>query len=326
MKNKHKEILVKDLMQLPPMVVDEEESVENVLQALRKKECTGKILYFYVVNSENTLLGVLPTRALLLAETQEKVQNIMQTSVFFLPETMPYEKAMEALSHHRLLALPVVNHQKKLIGFFDIQMCLEENVDLFKEQRSHEIFQLLGMRLETNAYKHPMHAYAKRMPWILCNMLGGIACAIVSYIFQAVLIKVLLLAMFIPLVLALSESISMQSMTQSLQILKKQNISFKKIVSRVFFEIRVAILMSVTSGVLVGCLSLLWEAEVATAATIAAGITFSVILSAILGASIPIMLHSSKLDPKVASGPVVLTIADVTTTSFYLFLATYWLL
>lgn len=326
MENKHKQILVKDLMQLPPMIVDDQENVENVLQSLRKKECNGKILYFYVVDSENTLLGVLPTRALLLAEPQEKVQNIMQSSVFFLYDTMTYEKAMEALSQHRLLALPVVNHQKKLIGFFDIQMCLEENIDLFKEQRSHEIFQLLGMHLEINTYKHPLHAYSRRMPWILCNMLGGIACAVVSYTFQIVLSKVLLLAMFIPLVLALSESISMQSMTQSLQILKKQNISFKKVISRVFFEIRVAALMSVTSGVLVGCLSFLWKAEIATAITIATGITFSVILSAVLGAFIPIALHSSKLDPKVASGPVVLTIADVTTTSIYLSLATYWLL
>ncbi|MES2199931.1 MAG: magnesium transporter [Chlamydiota bacterium] len=326
MEKTDKEILVKDLMQLPPMVIDEQEIVENVLNALRKKECNGKILYFYVVDSENTLLGILPTRALLLAEPQERVQNIMQTSIFFLHDTTTYEKAMESLSHHRLLALPVVNAKKKLVGFFDIQMCLEENIDLFKEQRSQEIFQLLGMHLEISTYKHPVHAYTKRMPWILCNMIGGIACAIVSYIFQAVLIKVLLLAMFIPLVLALSESISMQSMTQSLQILKKQNISLKKVVSRVFFEIRVAILMSATSGILVGLLSFFWKATFMTSLTIAMGVTFSVILSAVLGASIPIALHSSKLDPKVASGPVVLAVADVMTTSIYLFLATYWLL
>lgn len=326
MKNKHAEILVKDLMQKPPMVVNDQEIVENVLQALRKKECNGKILYFYVVDAENTLVGILPTRALLLAEPQDKVKNITETTVFFLHDTMTYEKAMEALAHHRLLALPVVDDQKKLIGFFDIQMCLEENIDLCEARRGQEIFQLLGMHLEINTYKHPWKAYSRRMPWILCNMLGGIACAVVSYIFQAVLVKVLILAMFIPLVLALSESISMQSVTQSLQILKKQNISFKKIVSRVFFELRVAALMSVTSGGLVGVLSFFWQADLATAATIAGGISFSVILSAVMGASIPIALHSSNLDPKVASGPVVLTIADILTTTIYLSLATYWLL
>lgn len=326
MKTKDEEVLVKDLMGQPLMVIDNQETVENVIQSLRKKECNGKILYFYVVDSTNTLEGVLPTRALLLAEPQEKVQNIMEDSIFFLYDTMTYEKAMEALSRHRLLALPVVNSQKKLVGFFDIQMCLEENIDLYKVQKNQEIFQLLGIRLEFNTYKHPLHAYFKRIPWILCNMLGGIACAVVSFIFKIVLGKVLLLAMFIPLVLALSESISMQSMTQSLQILKKQNISLKKMIHRVFFEIRVASLMSITVGVLVGALSLLWESGFIVSSVLAIGITFSVILSAVIGACIPLILHSGKLDPKVASGPVVLTLADVTTTSIYLSLATYLLL
>lgn len=326
MEKEHKEILVKDLMQSPPMVIDDQESVDNVLQALRKKEHNGKILYFYVVDSENTLQGVLPTRALLLAEPQEKVQNIMEDSIFFLHDTMSYEKAMEALSRHRLLALPVVNAKKKLVGFFDIQMCLEENVDICKVQRNQEIFQLLGMRLEFNSFKHPMQAYVKRMPWILCNMIGGLACAVISYVFHLVLSKMLILAMFIPLVLALSESISMQSMTQSLQLLKKQNIPLKKVLHRVFFEMRVASLMSLTCGLLVGAISLLWRSGYVVSSILAAGITFSVIISAVLGACIPLLLHAGKLDPKVASGPVVLTLADIATTSIYLSLATYFIL
>jgi magnesium transporter len=164
------------------------------------------------------------------------------------------------------------------------------------------------------------------MPWILCNMIGGIACAIVSHAFQLVLAKVLILAMFIPLVLSLSESISMQSMTQSFHILRKQNVSWKKIFSRMFSEIRTAILMSLTSGLLVGALSLFWGSGIAVSSTIAMGIITSVILSAVIGSSVPLLLHLNRLDPKVASGPVVLTIADVITTTIYLFLATLWLL
>ena len=61
-------------------------------------------------------------------------------------------------------------------------------------------------------------------------------------------------------------------------------------------------------------------------ATIAVGIIVSVALSAIVGSSIPLLLHLNHLDPKVASGPVVLTISDVITTALYLFLATLWLL
>jgi magnesium transporter len=233
---------------------------------------------------------------------------------------------MEALSHRRLLALPVVDTDNVLKGVIDVQMYLQENIDIFKEQRNQDVFQLLGMTFEEGVYKSPWKSYSKRMPWILCNMAGGIACAVVSRVFQLVLGKVLILAMFIPLVLSLSESISMQSMTQSFHVLRKQNISWRKIFARMFSEIRTAILMALTSGILVGSLSLFWGSGIEVSATIAVGIIISVILSAVIGSSIPLLLHLNRLDPKVASGPVVLTISDVITTAIYLFLATLWLL
>jgi magnesium transporter len=108
--------------------------------------------------------------------------------------------------------------------------------------------------------------------------------------------------------------------------LKKHSLPFKKILSRVFFEIRVAALMSITSAILVGFLSLLWSSAWPISGVIAVGIAVSVVLSAVLGASIPIILHINKLDPKVASGPVALTIADVVTTTIYLAMATWWLI
>jgi magnesium transporter len=318
------EMPVRNFMHIPPVMIREDDEVGDILQSLRELNCSKRIMYFYVVNSEDALEGVVSTRSLLLASPEEKAKNIMDRTIISLEENTSFEKAMKSLSQHHLLALPVVDRAKKLIGFFDVQMCLDENIDLLKERKSHEIFQLLGMRIETTTYRHPFQAYTKRMPWILCNMVGGIACAAISYAFKLVLGQVLLLAMFI--VLALSESISMQSMTQSLQILKKHSLPFKKILSRVFFEIRVAALMSITSAILVGFLSLLWSSAWPISGVIAVGIAVSVVLSAVLGASIPIILHINKLDPKVASGPVALTIADVVTTTIYLAMATWWLI
>jgi len=316
-------ILVRDLMGPPPMVIREEDTVERVIQLLRQSEGKDKILYFYVVNSDDALVGVLPTRSILLAQPDQRIRNIAKNSIFFLHENTPFQKAMESLSQHRLLALPVVNPEKKVVGFFDIKMCFQENEDLCKADKSQEIFQLLGIHLEMNSYKHPFDAYRKRMPWIFCNMVGGVACAIISFMFKMVLTKIILLAMFIPLVLALSESISMQSMTQSLQITRKQKTSWKKMASRIFLEMPVAGMMSITSGLIVGFLSLCWKTEPIVSVTIGLGIAFSVMISSMIGACVPFLLHISKLDPKVASGPVVLTLADMVTTGIYLSFATY---
>ncbi len=308
------------------LIVREEETVEEALASLRQKKYEGKILYFYVVDKEHHLHGIASTRALLLAEPTTKVADIMEESIFYLKEDDTFEKAVIELSAHRLLALPVIDDEGRLKGVVDIQMCLDENIDLFKEQRNQDVFQLVGMTLEEGAQKSSWHSYRKRMPWILCNMIGGIACAIISSIFKLVLGQVLILAMFIPLVLSLSESISMQSMTQSFQILRKQHISMSKILLRMFSEVRVGILMAITSGLLVGLIALFWDVSYKVVFTMAAGVIVSVTFSSLIGASIPLILHIKKLDPKVASGPVVLTFADMFTTSVYLAIATWWLI
>ena len=326
MKKKEKGILVKNHVHPVNIICHENETVGEALSFFRKKKNEVKILYFYVVDHEGKLKGVVSTRSLLLSEPDEKIEDIMEKVVFSLKEDECFEKAIESLSLHRLLALPVIDEENRLTGVVDVQMFLEENIDLFKEQRSQDIFQLIGMKLEEGIRASTIKAYSKRMPWILCNVFGGVACAIVSFLFKAVLAKVLILAMFIPLVLSLSESISMQSMMQSLQILRKQHVSMKRIAFQMFSEMKVAILMSVTSGLLVGAISICWDVAYSVSAIIAIGIMISVTFSALVGASVPLLLHLSKLDPRVASGPVVLTIADVITTGIYLAMASFWLL
>ena len=320
------EMLVKDHMQPAVVTIRMDDTVEKTLQALRKNRCKNKVFYFYVVGEDHTLLGTIGTRALLVSEPDRRIGEIMDPSLAFLREEDSLEKAMDCLLRHRLLALPVIDEKGVLKGIFDIQVCLEENVDLLKTQRNQDVFQLVGITQAELAHKSPFRAYEKRMPWILCNMIGGVACAGVSYFYKGVLGEVLILAMFIPLVLTISESISTQSMTHSFQILRKHNVTMRKIFWQMFLETRVSLLMAFTSGALVGLVSLFWDGDRRVSLVIASGIAISVVLSSVIGASIPLFLHLKKLDPKVASGPVVLTIADVITTVLYLSIASCWLL
>ena len=326
MGKRKKSHLIKDHIHTPPIIVYEADTIEMVVSQLRALSSQDKIIYFYVVDKKERLQGVVSTRALLLGEARASIQEIMERAIVYLHAEDTFEKAVKSLTDHRLLALPVVDKEHRLLGVVDIQMCLEENIDFSKEQRNEDIFQLVGMSVEERVANKPLKSYGKRMPWILCNMIGGIGCAIISYFFQFVLSHVVILAMFIPLVLSLSESISMQAMTHSFQVLRKKHISMKKIVLRMLSELKVALLMAGTSAVLVGVISSLWSGDAYISLTIGAGILFSVIISSLLGAIIPLFLHLRKLDPKVASGPVVLTLADVFTTSIYLSFATWWLL
>jgi magnesium transporter len=304
----------------------EDQTIEEALMSLRRRKIDDKIVYFYVVDDEGCLQGIVPTRQLLLKEPQSTIKEIMGHSVIRIREDQSLEEAMEMLSSHQLLAIPVVDSKQRLTGVIDVQLYLEESFDIADARHSSDVFQILGLTLEMGKRTTPWKSYRIRMPWILCNMVGGIACAVISFVYKAVLAKVLLLAMFIPLILTLSESITMQSMTQSLHLVRQSKLTLRRILQRIFIEGRMVVWIALTCGIAVGLISLLWGGGLLPSATIAVALFVSITLSASAGASVPLFLYSYSLDPKVASGPVVLMFADVITTTIYLSLATWWLL
>lgn len=301
-------------------------TVEEALRYLRDKHITDEIIYIYVVDEHRKLLGVVPTRRLLLTEPEVPITEIMGTHLFSLKGDQTLQEAMEFLETHHLLALPVVDNNNHLLGVIDVSVYLEEKVDIASARHRSDVFQLLGMYVEEGKKATPWQGYRSRMPWIFCNMLGGFACAIIAVVYEVVLAKVLLLAMFIPLVLTLSESISMQSMAQSMQLLKKNTRRSKYTWACLLREWQIVALIAATSGMIVGSVSLLWGDGIVPGLTIAFGIMISVYVTSTIGSAVPLILHARKWDPRVAAGPVVLMFADVLTTLIYLSLGTWWLL
>jgi len=303
-----------------------DQTIEEALKFLRDKHIEEEIIYIYVVNDERKLVGVVPTRKLLLSELDTPISSIMDVDLICLNSDQSLQEAMEFLESHRLLALPVIDDKKHLLGVIDVGHYLEEKVDVANARRRIDIFQMIGMVVEEGKRDSLWHGYRSRMPWIFCNMFGGVACAVILRVYEPVLVKVLLLAMFIPLLLTLSESISMQSMTQSMQLLKRKTSHFKYVIQSLIREWQTVVLLGITSGIVVGAVSLFWGDGFTPSFTIGFAIMASVIISASIGSSIPLILHARRWDPRVAAGPVVLMFADVITTLIYLTLGTWWLL
>jgi len=302
------------------------QTIEEALHFLREKRINEEIIYIYVVDDEGKLIGVVPTRKLLLSEPDTPISKVMDTDLVHLNDKQTLQEAIEFLESHRLLALPVVNDQDRLLGVIDVGHYLEENVDVANARHRYDIFQIIGIVVEEGKRPGAWRSYRNRMPWIFCNMFGGFACAVISRIYENVLAQFLLLAMFIPLLLTLSESISMQSMTQSMQLLKRPMHRLSYVVQALVREWQIVLMLAVSSGIIVGSISLFWGDGVLPALNIAFGIMISVVITASIGAVIPLILHVQKWDPRVAAGPIVLMFADVVTTFIYLSIGTWWLL
>jgi magnesium transporter len=300
-------------------------TVAQALAALRQRQIEHSITYFYVVDWGQRLIGVIPTRRLLLGDPAEPVGHLAETRLVCVRQDQTLAAAMELFAEHHLLALPVVDVQGRLAGQLDVDLYTEGALDLAEKRRVADLFQLIGVSVAEVRRPSAWSSYAARMPWLLCNIAGGIACAVIAAVFGRLLAEVLLVAMFIPVVLTLSEAVSMQSMTLALQQLRGGRVDWRRVLRRSAVEWRTVLLLGVTSGLLVAVAAGFWGMPRAAGA-IAASVALSMVASATVGTGLPTLLHALKLDPKVAAGPLVLAVGDTVTTSVYLALANWWLL
>ena len=127
--------------------------------------------------------------------------------------------ACEFFILHRLLALPVVDEHRRILGIVDVELYTSELIDLDSPERSDDLFQLIGVHLAEARQLSPLAAFRSRFPWLLATVAGGILAAFLAGLFRAELEKAVALALFIPVVLALSESVSIQSVSLALQVL-----------------------------------------------------------------------------------------------------------
>ena len=140
--------------------------------------------------------------------------------------------------------------------------------------------------------------------------------------YEPVLKNVVVLAMFIPIVLALAESVSIQSLTLTLQVHDIGQRHWKNAVPALPREAMIGVVLGAACGLLVGMVAWLWQGKSMVAACILLSIVLAVTTAAVLGLAIPTLLRALRRDPKVAAGPITLALTDIATLFYYLGLAT----
>jgi magnesium transporter len=220
----------------------------------------------------------------------------------------------------RLLALPVVDEQNRLTGVFDVPWFTETLIDVERREAADEVFQLVGVQVEQEKNKTLGRLIRNRLPWLLCNVVSGLAAALIAESYAPALRTVVELAFFVPLVLTIAESIAMQSVTMTMldvQVSRHAGAAPR----RMLREMGVGMALGVSSGTIVGGLGIAWLRFPMLSAVVAGAIVLSGAVGAALGYFIPRLVHHWKLDPKIASGPAVLALTDVAAVTAYFSLA-----
>jgi len=229
---------------------------------------------------------------------------------------------VEFFTLYKYLAFPVVDATKLLIGVIDVELYTEELAEIEGGERIDEVFQIAGLTLTRARQANPLLAFRGRFPWLLCNVAGGLMAAFLSGIYQDVLNwNGAVFALFIAIVLALSESVAIQSVTVALDSLRGGRASWKTLLLKLRSELATGMLLGLATGVIVATVAWFWQGMWLIVICLLIGILGGVTFAALVGISIPTVLKLLKLDPGVASGPIALACADMGALVIYFNLA-----
>jgi len=297
-------------------------TVQEALAAIRRGGVGERIIYFYVLDEAQRVVGVVPTRRLLTAELEKPLPDVMISKVVCIPHTATVLEACEFFVMYRLLAFPVVDRQQRMVGIVDVSLFTDEMFDLVEHQQADTVFESIGVHIEQVRDASPLNAFYFRFPWLLATITSGMLCAFLASAYGATLARALALAFFLTLVLGLGESVSIQSMTVTLQVLRTSRPSLRWYARTLRREVLTAVLLGTACGTIVGLIAWIWRGTWLVALAIGSGILLSLCTACLFGLSVPVLLHALRLDPKVASGPITLALADIFTLLCYFTVAT----
>ena len=300
-------------------------TVQEALDAIRQRGVGEKIIYFYVVDADDRLAGVLPTRRLLTAPLEQRLSELMISRVVAIPQTASVLEACEAFVLHKFLAFPVVDERRRIVGVVDVGLLTDEAFDIAEREQTEAMFEAIGFRVSQVRDASAVRAFRFRFPWLLATIASGTLCALLASAYEVTLAKSIVLAFFLTMVLGLAESVSIQSMTVTIQALRATPPTFGWYVRAFRREAGTAALLGAACGTVVGLIVWLWRGTGLAAFAIGGSISLALCAACFFGLSVPALLHALKLDPKIAAGPVTLAFTDVFTLLFYFSLAAFLL-
>lgn len=273
----------------------------------------------YVTDGEWRLLDAMPLESFVLARPADRVTLIMDKSFVALSPHDDREQAVRKMQKYDLLALPVVNENGILLGV----VTADDVLDVAEEEATEDIQKGAAVEPLKASYRDSTvwALYQKRIPWLVVLMFVNLAASGVIAMYQETLSSALALAFFIPLLMGCGGNTGSQSATLMVRALATEDFKVSQWLNAVMKEIAVGTSIGLTLGIGVGLIGYL-EEELVIGIAVGFAMGAIVLVSNLLGVLFPLVLTKLRIDPAVASSPMVTSTADVSSLFLYFSIAT----
>lgn len=283
----------------------------------------------YVTDDENKFYGAIDLKDLIVARENDSLEDIISTSYPYVRDKEIVSECIEQIKDYAEDSIPVVTDEQMLIGVITSQ----DIVELVDDEMGEDYAKLAGLTSEEDLQETSLESIKKRLPWLVILLFMGMGVSSVVGIFETVVAVLPIVMCFQSLILDMAGNVGTQSLAVTIRVLVDENLTSKQKAHLVGKEMKVGFL----NGMLLGVLAFIFiglyvwifkKNAVWSAFAISGCVGFSLmvamVISSLVGTLIPMFFHNIKIDPAVASGPLITTVNDLVAVVTYYGLA--WLL
>jgi len=305
-------------------VVNVDKTVADALEELRRQapgEETG--YYVYVVDANRKLVGTVSLRDLLLARPDQSMAEIVNREFVSVNANDDQETLGETFSRYELPSVPVVDDGGRLVG----RITADDVIHVVEEEADEDIYHLGAAGRPIDYLRSSVLRIAReRITWLLILVFTGLVTSSLLQFYQGFFADALALVFFIPLLSGSGGNAGSQTTTVVIRGLSTGEIEMHDVWRVVFKEARVGFLVGLVLGTFAAARSLLVPvgasgSRAGLALTVGLAMVGTVTLAKTMGALLPILLKSIRLDPALMSAPFITTIVDILTIVGYFTLA-----
>ncbi len=294
-------------------------TVEDVLKELgdhAEDYSDDEVQYFYVVDGEHKLKGVLALRNLVLGKRSKQIGDLMIPDPATVNVEDDLEELQDAFERKKYLAFPVVDAEGRLKGIVTRDAMQEALSDAQTDRYLKASGIVGGEELRSMPLKERC---IRRLAWLGPNILLNLLAASIIASYEDTLQAVIALAVFLPMVSDMSGCSGNQAVAVSIRELTLGIIQPRDYIRVLFKEIWLGLNNGIVLGVVLGTLAAVWKDNIYLGLVVGGALMLNTILSVAIGGLVPLLLKKFKVDPALASGPILTTVTDM--SGFFLVLS-----
>lgn len=286
-------------------------TVRDVVADLRahgERYADYNVQYAYVTTPDGMLAGVLRVRDLLLAPESRPLRDIMIADPLRVPDTTAIEDLQRFFDEHALFGVPVTDADGRLVGV--VRRAAVEEALRQRATRVYLAFSGLVGEEELRSMPTRIRSF-RRLSWLSLNIVLNVIAASVIAAYQDTLSAVIALAVFLPIISDMSGCSGSQAVAVSIRELTLGLIRPYEFLRVVVKEGMVGILNGIVLGILLGTLAFLWKHNIYLSLVVGSALALNTIVAVLIGGLVPLGLKALRLDPALASGPILTTVTDM---------------